>query len=217
MYFLEPFNPTARPIMSARRHKNATRITMSRVRRLRPRYLLCGGSMRSKRSDSAHLAPSPAPPNFFGLGPSSGVSQLVSATLAVSTSFKCACVGGPTSFRGIVNALMLECTVARRVASKIVYTEVSRELYYSIVYVAKGVDAGAIVCSAIWTSSKPGVEEWRSERGLGGSTVDGPTREKSERADVQAWFRGRAAITIPSYKLNVARTRPLCSMGVFTA
>jgi hypothetical protein len=29
---------------------------MSRVRRLRPRYLLCGGSMRSKRSDSAHLA-----------------------------------------------------------------------------------------------------------------------------------------------------------------
>lgn len=112
-YFLDPLKPAARPMISASRHMNATRIMTNSVRRLRPKYRLCGGSTRSRRSEIAHrVAPAPAPRRLrFLLWPSSGTSQLESTLLAVSTPFKCAGGGAPTSLRGIWCALMVACCV----------------------------------------------------------------------------------------------------------
>lgn len=70
--------PTARPITSASRQRKMTHIEMSKPRRLMPRYRLCGGSMRSRRSESVHRVeaePKPIPSPLRFVAPSSGTSQ----------------------------------------------------------------------------------------------------------------------------------------------
>ena len=94
-------SPTARPIINASKQRNALSSAIRSVRRLRPRYRLCGGRIRSRRFDDVQPRPAPAPvpraKRLFLPCPSSGASHIV-AVLHAPISFECVCDGSSTSW-----------------------------------------------------------------------------------------------------------------------